>query len=341
MHARVSELDAGQAADLLITADLWGIDTHGVARLPAYYELLVNQKINPHPNIRIVRSRLSTAMVDGDNGLGLIIGPKVNEIAIEKAEQTGAGWVGVYNSNHFGIAGYYPYQALPLDIIGFAMTNTTPQVAPLWGAERMLGTNPIAVAFPGNEEPPIIIDFATSAVSYGKVENALRKNEIMPEGCIADCNGVATVNPEEMINGGVILPLGTDFDHGGHKGYCLTAMVDILCGVLTGASWGPFVPQFLTRIEPPKRVVGKGVGHLFGALQIDGFIDPKEFRSRVDGWIRVIRAGKPAPRTQGPLIPGDPERKAREVAVQEGITLQPIVFRELRALGARTGINFE
>lgn len=336
----LSTEDAVRAADVLITADLWGIDTHGVARLKNYYEMLVGNFINPRPEIHIVRELPGTATVDGDNGLGLVVGPKAFELALEKAQAVGVGWVGVCNSSHFGIAGYYPYLALPHDIIGIAMTNTTPQVAPLWGAERMLGTNPIAIAFPGLEEPPILIDMATSAVAYGKIENAIRKNESIPHGWLINSQGQQTTRPRDLGEGGAILPLGADRAHGGHKGYCLGAMIDLLCGVLPGANWGPFVPPFPYYLESPGRSVGKGIGHFFGALRIDGFSDPTEFKRGVDAWRRVMRATKPAPGTQGPLIPGDPEHAAQVIHMNEGIPLLPPVIVDLRELAARTGIAF-
>src|SRR4051794_36292795 len=243
-HFGVPRLDAEQAADVLARSDLRGIDSHGVARLHTYFEMLELGRINPKPKIKIVREKHSVATVDGDNGLGLVVGPKANEIAIDKAQQHGSGWVSVCNTNHFGIAGYYPLQALQRDLIGWAMTNTTKLVAPLWGAERMLGTNPIAIAFPGYKEPPIVIDMATSAVAYGKIEIALRKKAQVPRGWIVDKNGAATTNPQDMIAGGAQLPLGSEFDLGGHKGYALGAVVDILSAVLSGANWGPFAPPF-------------------------------------------------------------------------------------------------
>src|SRR5258706_6304978 len=177
-HFGIADSDARQAADVLSKSDLRGIDSHGVARLHTYFEMLELGRINPRPKLKIVREKHSVATVDGDNGLGLVVGPKANEIAMDKALQHGSGWVIGCNTNHFGIAGYYPLQALKRDLIGWAMTNTTKLVAPLWGAERMLGTNPIAIAFPGLKEPPIVIDMATSAVAYGKIEIALRKNEL-------------------------------------------------------------------------------------------------------------------------------------------------------------------
>ena len=341
MHFGISAEDAAQAADVLAASDLRGIDSHGVARLHTYFEMLELGRINPNPNIRIVREKHSVATIDGDNGLGLVVAPKANAIAMDKAEQYGSGWVSVCNTNHFGIAGYYPLQALKRDLIGWAMTNTTKLVAPLWGAERMLGTNPISIAFPGHEEPPIVIDMATSAVAYGKIESALRKKESVPQGWIVDKAGRNTTDPQNMIDGGAQLPLGSEKELGGHKGYALGAMVDILCCVLSGANWGPFAPPFALRQEIPQRSVGKGIGHFFGAMQIDGFIDKAEFKKQIDEWIRVFRKTKPAPGTSGPLIPGDPEREAEAIRSKEGIPLIKPVVDDLLEISKKTGIPFE
>jgi LDH2 family malate/lactate/ureidoglycolate dehydrogenase len=341
LHFGIVEADARQAADVLSKSDLRGIDSHGVARLHTYFEMLELGRINPKPNIKVIRERDSVAAVDGDNGLGLVVGPKANAIAMEKAERHGSGWVSVCNSNHFGIAGYYPLKALERDLIGWAMTNSTKLVAPLWGAERMLGTNPIAIAFPADKEPPIVIDMATSAVAYGKIEIALRKNEQVPRGWIVDKAGLDTTDPRDMLAGGAQLPLGSERELGGHKGYALAAMVDILCCVLSGANWGPFAPPFALRQEIPERSVGKGIGHFFGAMEIDGFIDKGEFKRQVDDWIRVFRNTKPAPGTQGPLIPGDPEREAEALRRKKGIPLIQPVIDDLLDISKKTGIPFE
>ena len=337
----VPKADAQQAAEVLAVSDLRGIDSHGVARLPVYAEMLTLGRINPRANIRVVRERFSVGTVDGDNGLGLVVGPKANEIAMVKAEQYGSGWVGVCNSSHFGIAGYYPLRALERDLIGWAMTNASKLVAPLWGAERMLGTNPIAIAFPGREEPPVVIDLATSAASYGKVEIARRKQQRVPRGWIINQAGQGTDNPDDLIAGGALLPLGSEKATGGHKGYALAAMVDILSGMLSGANWGPFVPPFAVRQPMAARSVGKGIGHFFGALQIDAFIDKEEFKRGIDEWIRTFRKTKPAPGTHGPLVPGDPEREAERMRSRTGIPLLQPVLDSLLELAAKTGIEFD
>jgi LDH2 family malate/lactate/ureidoglycolate dehydrogenase len=340
-HVGVPEADARQAADVLSAADLRGIDSHGVARLSTYFDLLEAGRINPRPRLQVVRETPSTATVDGDNVLGLVVGPKSNGIAMDKAETAGSGWVSVCNTNHFGIAGYYPLRALEREMIGWAMTNSTRLVAPLWGAQRMLGTNPIAIAFPGHEEPPIVIDMATPVVPLGKIEIAKRRGERIPLGWAVDEAGQPTDDPDRLLNGGSLLPLGSDREHGGHKGYCLGMMVDVLCAVLSGANWGPFAPPFMLRQMIPERSVGKGIGHFFGAMRIDGFIDPLEFRRQIDDLVRTFRATKPAPGTNGPIIPGDPERAAEKVRREGGIPLVGAVAEDLRGIAGRTGIPFD
>jgi L-2-hydroxycarboxylate dehydrogenase (NAD+) len=341
LHFGVSKNDATQAAEVLASADLRGIDSHGVARLHSYFDMLTLGRINPKPEIKVLRSTPSTATIDGDNGLGLVVGPHANRFAMDMAERSGSGWVSVQNTNHYGIAGYYVLKALERDLIGWAMTNSTKLVAPLWGAERMLGTNPIAIGFPGKEEPPIVLDMATSAAAYGKIEIARRRGEPVPEGWAVDSEGRATTNPNDMVAGGALLPLGSDRERGGHKGYGLAIMVDLLCGVLSGANWGPFTPPFALRQEIPKRSVGRGIGHFFGAMQIDGFIDRDSFKRQIDDYIRVFRATKPAPGTNGPLIPGDPEREMEQVRRENGVPLILPVIEELRDIAQKTGIPFE
>lgn len=332
--------DADLAAGVLECSDLRGIDSHGVARLYSYYSLLKAGRINTTPKLKIVRESPSTATVDGDNGLGLVIGPKANAIAMDKADTVGTGWVAVRGSNHYGIAGYYPLEALVWDQIGWSMTNTSRISTPLWGAERMLGTNPIAIAFPGLEEPPIVIDLATTAAAFGKIEIAVRRGEKIPAGWAVDQAGRPTTEPQDMIDGGAMLPLGSDRERGGHKGYCFAAIVDLLSGPLSGANWGPFTPPFTISHGDPPREVGIGLGHFFGAMKIDAFIDVDEFKRQIDDWIRTMRQTKPAPGTNGPLIPGDPEREAEAIRKEQGIPLVPAVVEDLRRIAEETGIEF-
>ncbi|MFM7281073.1 MAG: Ldh family oxidoreductase [Planctomycetia bacterium] len=337
----IPDEDARTAADVLIVSDLRGIDSHGVARLVTYCDMLDLKRINPRPRPSIVRETPSTATVDGDNGLGLVVGPWANRVAMSKAQIAGSGWVSVRNTNHYGIAGWYVLEALKRDLIGWSMTNTTKLVAPLWGGERMLGTNPIAIAFPGLEEPPIVIDLATCAVAYGKIEIARRKQQPIPDGWAIDASGSVTHDPAGMIEGGALLPLGSDREHGGHKGYALAMMVDVLSAVLSGANWGPFTPPFALRQEIPARSVGKGIGHFFGAMRIDGFVEPEEFKRQIDDLIRTFRKTRPMPGTAGPLIPGDPEREAEARRRVDGIPLVLPVVEDLRRVSMRTRVAFD
>lgn len=333
----VPEDQAAIAADVLDYSDSHGIDSHGVARLITYVDMLDHERINPRPTVTIVRETASTATVDGDNGLGLVVGPQANQIAMDKAAEAGSGWVSVCNTNHYGAAGWYIVEAVNRGLIGWSMTNTTKLVAPLWGAERMLGTNPIAIGFPADPDP-IIIDLATCAAAYGKIEIANRVAEPIPDGWAIDQTGVETNAPEKMIEGGALLPLGSRREHGGHKGYALAIGVDLLCGVLSGANWGPFCPPFALRQHIPERSVGKGIGHFFGAMDIAGFIDPDEFRRQTRDYIETMRATRPAPGTDGPLIPGDPEREAFGERRRDGVPVVMRVVEDLRDVSRRRGV---
>jgi LDH2 family malate/lactate/ureidoglycolate dehydrogenase len=201
----------------------------------------------------------------------------------------------------------------------------------------MLGTNPLAIAFPGGEEPPIVVDLATSAVAFGKIEIARRRSLAIPEGWAIDSAGGVATDPQAVYDGGALLPLGSTRELGGHKGYALAMMVDVLSGVLSGANWGPFAPAFAITQTPPGRV-GAGIGHFFGALRIDGFIEPDEFKRQVDHLVRTFRASRPAPGTGGPLVPGDPERAAAAERRRDGIPLIRAVAADLAALAVETGV---
>ncbi|TMI84415.1 MAG: Ldh family oxidoreductase, partial [Bacteroidetes bacterium] len=210
--------DADIATRVLLSADLRGIDSHGVARLSGYVRLWEADRINPKPEKRIVHESPSTAVVDGDRGLGLVVAPFAMQVAIEKARNAGTGWVSVQNSNHFGIAGYHAMLALGHDMIGIALTNASPLVAPTFSVERLLGTNPICVAVPAGDEPPFVADMATTTAANGKLEILQRKNGVAPLGWIQNKKGEPSTNPHELKAGGALLPLGGDREHGSHKG---------------------------------------------------------------------------------------------------------------------------
>ncbi|MBV9962250.1 MAG: Ldh family oxidoreductase, partial [Parafilimonas sp.] len=266
-HMGCSDVDATTATKALLAADVRGIDSHGVARLTGYVRLWEAQRINSKPNITIKHETPSTAVVDGDAGLGLVVAPYAMQLAIDKAEKVGTGWVSVCNSNHFGIAGYHAMMALKHDMIGIAMTNASALVAPTFSIERMLGTNPIAVAIPAGDEPPFVADFATTTAANGKLEILQRKNEDAPIGWVQTKNGNPSTNANELKHNGALLPLGSDREHGSHKGYALGSIVDIFSAVLSGASYGPWAPPFPAYVPMPENQPGKGLGHFFGAMR--------------------------------------------------------------------------
>lgn len=273
---------AALASEVLVSADLRGIDSHGIARLSGYVRLWEAKRINTRPNIRVVHETPSTAVIDGDAGLGLVVAPYAMEVAMQKAAAAGTGWVSVKNSNHFGIAGYHAMKALDQDMIGMAMTNASPLVAPTFSTERMLGTNPIAVAIPAKEQPAFVADFATTTAANGKLEILQRKNEEAPYGWIQDKEGNPSNNPHELKSGGALLPLGGDREHGSHKGYCLGAIVDIFSAVLSGANYGPWAPPFVSFLPLAPDPVGEGLGHFFGAMRVDAFRPADEFKANMD-----------------------------------------------------------
>ena len=331
---------AATATTVLLSADLRGVDSHGIARLIGYVRLWESGRVNPKPKIELVHESPSTGVVDGDGGLGLVVGPEAMKIAIEKAKVAGTGWVAVRNSNHYGIAGYHAMQALPHDMIGISMTNASPLVAPTYATERLLGTNPIAVAVPANKQPPFVADFATTTAANGKLEILQRKELPAPSGWIQDANGNSSTNPHELKDGGALLPLGGDLERGSHKGYCLGSIVDILTGVLSGANYGPWVPPFVSFLPLAADPVGLGIGHFFGAMRVDAFRPADEFKEHMDQWIGRFREAKTMEGQEKVLIPGDPERIMEQKRKKEGIPLLPPVIKDLQQLAKKLKVEF-
>ncbi len=328
------------AAQSLLRADLRGVDSHGVARLSGYVRLWEAKRVNSLPKIKIVHESPSTAVVDGDAGLGLVVAPKAMDIAIVKAKVAGTGWVAVKNSNHFGIAGHHAMMALPHDMIGMAMTNASPLVAPTFSVERLLGTNPIAVAIPADKQPPFVADFATTTAANGKLEILQRKEKDAPLGWIQKKDGSPSSNPNELKDGGALIPLGSDREHGSHKGFCLGAWVDIFSAVLSGANYGPWVPPFVSFLAPPADPVGEGIGHFFGAMRIDAFRPADEFKTHMDNWINRFRSAKTIESEEKLIIPGDPEREFEIERMKNGIPLNEKVVLDLTELSKKFKIDF-
>jgi L-2-hydroxycarboxylate dehydrogenase (NAD+) len=331
--------DASTATKVLLSADVRGIDSHGVARLTGYVRLWEAGRIKSDPQIKIVHETPSTAVVDGDAGLGLVVAPFAMQVAIDKAKSVGTGWVSVRNSNHFGIAGYHAMMALNDDMIGIAMTNASALVAPTFSIERMLGTNPIAVAIPAGNQPPFVADFATTTTANGKLEILQRKNAGTPVGWVQDKDGNDSIDANILKKQGALLPLGSDREHGSHKGYALGSIVDIFSAVLGGASYGPWAPPFPAYVPMPDNMPGQGLGHFFGAMRIDAFRPAEEFKQHMDNWITRFRNATPAAGHEKVLIPGDPEREMETMRMKNGIPIVESVVNELKQVGEKFGIG--
>ncbi len=325
---------AARAAETLVLADLRGVSSHGVARLGMYARRIACGTIDPAAELTVVRESPATLALDAGDGLGLALAPEATDRAIAKASETGLAFCTVRNSSHFGIAGAYALQAARAGLGAIAMTNAGPNVAPTGGAQPMLGTNPIAFAVPiGEGEPPLVLDMATSAVALGKIEVARRAGSAIPAGWALDETGSVTTDP---FAARWLLPLGGHAETGGHKGYGLALMVDILCGPLAGSLWGTHLAT-LQRAD-----VRSGIGHAFLVWRIDAFRDPDEFAADLRAMLAELRACPPAPGS-GPgcvLIPGDPEAAATAANRDAGIPLDAGVAAELRELGRELEVDF-
>lgn len=335
-----SDEHAAIATKTLLSADIRGIDSHGIARLSGYVRLWEAKRVNATPDIKIIHETPSTAVVDGDSGLGLVVAPFAMQIAIEKAKQVGTGWVSVQNSNHFGIAGYHAMMALEHDMIGMAMTNASPLVAPTFSIDKMLGTNPICVAAPAGKEPAFVADLATTTAANGKLEILQRKNADTPDGWVQDVEGNPSNDANILKKGGALLPLGGDREHGSHKGYALGAVVDIFSALLSGANYAPWVPPFPAYVPMPAQQPGKGIGHFLGAMRIDAFRPADEFKAAMDHWIQGFRSARTVPGEDKVLVPGDPERAYEAERMANGIPLLEPVVKDLQQLAQRFSIDF-
>jgi L-2-hydroxycarboxylate dehydrogenase (NAD+) len=341
MKMGCSDHDSDIIADVFLSAELRGHASHGMIRIKDYFELWKAGRINVNPNVRITHESPSTAVVDGDRAVGMVAARRSMEIAIKKAQKSGTGWVATRNSNHFGIAGYYAMMALKHDMTGITLTNANPLVAPTFSISRMMGTNPIAVAIPALKQPPFIADFATTPVARGKLAVAEKKGEKVPFGFVQDKTGKPSDDPAILKAGGSMLTLGGDRVHGSHKGYCLSAIVDIFSALFSGANFGPFVPPSVAYLPLLEKKVGEGTGHFFGAMRIDAFQPAEDFKKKMDDWIETFRAAKPAEGENHVLIPGDPEREAEIRIMKEGINLVPAIREDLVKISAELGIDFK
>lgn len=327
-------------ADVFLAAELRGLPSHGMIRIRDYYDLWKAGRITVTPDIVIVRESPSTAVVDSGGAIGMVGAAYSMKLAIRKARTAGTGWVATRNSNHFGIAAFYAMMALQHDMAGITMTNANPVVAPTFSTSRLLGTNPVAVAIPAGEEPSFVADFSTTPIARGKLAVAAKKGETVPEGYVQTRDGKPSTDPDVLKKGGSMLTLGGDREHGSHKGYCMSAIVDIFSAVFSGANFGPFVPPSVAFLPLPEEKTGEGTGHFFGAVRIDVFQESSEFRKKMDHWIRTFRNAESVPGKPDVMIPGDPERLNEEKIAKEGIRLIPAVAHEIGQIAGELGVEF-
>ncbi len=327
-----SEEDALLGAEVLMVAELRGISSHGLMRLKDYVQLWEQKRINTSPIIKITHETPSTAVVDGDSGLGIVVAPRAMKIAIEKAKIAGTGWVAMNNSNHYSIAGYHAMMALEHDMIGISMTNANPLVAPTFSVDRFLGTNPIAVAIPAGKYPPFVADFATTGIARGKLDILAQKKQEAPDLFVQDKYGKISKDPNVIKDGGALLPLGGDRLHGSNKGYCLGGIVDIFSAILSGAHFGPWVPPSVAFLPVKPKEGGLGTGHFFGAMRIDAFQTKEEFKTRMDEWIETFKNARPAEGIERVMVPGEPEAEMEIKIRKEGIVILDKVLEDLKQL---------
>jgi LDH2 family malate/lactate/ureidoglycolate dehydrogenase len=312
----VPPADAELAADVLVTSDLRGVETHGVSNMLRNYINSYNSGIyNPRPNVRIVRESPTTATMDSDGGLGIITTPRAMQMAIQKAEQTGIGMVTINNGRHLGLASYHAMLALDHDMIGMCMTSTRPSVVPTFGAEPRLGTNPIAFAAPAKEEPPFVLDIATSAVASNKFGLARRLGVQLEPGMIADAEGTPIMEEAFVPDKFFGLPLGSTRELGSHKGYGLGGMVDVMCGILSGNGFGM------------TSGAQGNYSHMVAAYKIDAFTPVNEFKEMMDDFLRSLKDTPPAPGQERVLYAGLPEAETLEERQANGIPLHPEVIQ--------------
>lgn len=323
--AGMTALDAAEVASLLVETSLQGTDSHGVMRLPVYARRCIAGGIVSPAKIERSRDSGAVIVLDGGSAAGHLVGIRAVDEVTARALETGVAAVGVRNSNHLGALGLYSRRIAEAGQIGLVMTNASPRIAPTGGYEALLGNNPWTIGVP-HSEGPIVMDVAQSVVAVGKIRMAKAAGEQLPLGWARDKNGLPTVDPDAALEG-LVEPIG------GHKGYALVLMIDVLCAVLTGAASGPAVSGLFTLDRPA------GVGHLFLALNIEHFTERGDFTDRLNVLVDLIRSSGRAPGVDVLHLPGDLERLSRERRLVGGIPVSDAVKAELVGIAGELGVS--
>ncbi|MGE5701437.1 MAG: Ldh family oxidoreductase [Clostridia bacterium] len=317
------------AAESLVHADLRGIESHGVSRLPIYVKRIESGLLDTRNEPRIMMQDGATALVDGGNQLGAIVGMRALEQAAVLSRQYGIGLVGVRHSNHFGSCSFYADRAIKEGLILLVLSNAPQAMAPTGGRKPFFGTNPLAIGIPTKQEPPFLLDMATSVVARGKIALAAKGGKSIPAHWAIDQAGAPTTDPKQALLGSV-LPIG------GPKGYGMAMFIDILCGVLTGAAYGPGVCSLYENETDPQNV-----GHFFLAIDINRFMPRDEFCAGMDAYIREIKAIPRAEGVEEIFIPGEMERRNMHERTENGIPLNPEILEELAQVCHRYGVDLD
>lgn len=325
---KFDEADAKDVADALIRAHLRGYDTHGLPCLEGYVKAIEENCLNPKPEIKMEQKSHCVWLVDGDNGLGQIAATRGMRLALQEAERSGMGAAAVRRSNHFGAAGVYTLMAVEKDCIGIITSNASNVTAPFGAAETMLGTNPMSVAVPAGTHPAFVVDMATSEGSRKKVRKALAEGRNIPDGWALNRMGEPTNDPAEALDG-IMLPFG------GPKGSGISLLIDILSGVLTGAAFGGDVLSVFTNQERESNN-----GHFIMALKIDSFMEPAEFKGRMDSELAKILNLKPVKASKPVMYPGYRSGLEETKRREEGIPLDVALVETLSDMGSKYDVPF-
>ncbi len=307
-------------ADCLVKANLRGLDSHGVARIPIYAKRLRLGLVNPRPTLTVNQVAQSAASLDGEDGMGMVVGTKAMEAAIALARNTGVGLVGVHRSTHYGMAAYYVLQATLADHIGVAFTNSSPGMAPFGGTTPILGVNPLAVGVPAGRRPAVVLDMAMSEIARGKMRLAAMHGEPIAEGLGVDKEGKPTRDGMAVFGGGAVHPFG------GPKGSALAIWTEIMGGVMTGAAFAGEMKSLYEDFSGPQRI-----GHVFMAIRPDLFMPMTAFKQRMDTMIERLKDSHPAEGRDEVLMPGEPEARREKERLRTGIPLTAEVLATLRA----------
>ena len=320
--------DARTVARLMVEADVTGADGHGVIRLAQYVGRIRGGAVNTHPNVAVRRTGPATALVDGDNGMGHVVVSAAADAAVELAAEAGFGWVGVRGSNHAGPGALYATMPLERGMVGVYGAVASANHMPPWGSsERLLGTNPLAVAIPAGLEPPVVLDMATTVVSYGTIKKFALRGEPMPPGWVVGLDG-EPITDAEHAHDGVLLPIG------GYKGSGLAIVIGLLAGVLNGAAFGRDVVDFTTDVSTETNT-----GHFMAALDIGRFTPIAEFTTEVDRHVRDMRAAQRLPGVDAIRLPGEQRFSRRAERATNGIPIPPALLRQLDEVARDVGVR--